>query len=585
MSQGEQVFRVAPGSPGNAVGPAVRWRRPALSPPAPARAGSADEESARLGRALDQARRELSDTVARVTSRAGEAEARLFRTHLAFLDDPLVIGPIGDAIHRGLPAEQAVQTSISALGARFDALRDERLRERAADIRDVGQRLLARLARAAPEEIAPPAGCIVCAESLTISEVVVLAGAAAGVVLGQSGATSHAVILARALGLPAVLGAGAVLDRVQEGDPVLLDGADGTVVLHPGPETLSRHAPRVVGTPPPRREADGRDRPALTRDGHRVWVLASVGGPAEAAAARDAGAEGVGLVRTEFLFLGRDTLPSEDEQLDAYRQVLTRMAPRRVVFRVLDVGADKPLPALPQPAEPNPALGLRGIRLCLAREDVFRTQLLALTRASQDGAIGILLPMVSDVEEVRRTRRILSDVRRELAARGGPEPPPASLGVMVETPAAALMVRELAEEADFISLGTNDLVQYVLAADRQGGHGAEMYQPFHPAVLRLLSHVVESAAARGRPATVCGEIAADPLAVPLLVGMGVGALSVTPPAVGTVREAIRALERSEARALLDEVLVLATTPEVVERLRRVAAPAGRTHVRADRHGR
>jgi phosphotransferase system enzyme I (PtsI) len=318
-------------------------------------------------------------------------------------------------------------------------------------------------------------------------------------------------------------------------------------------------------------------------DGHRVAVVANVAGVEEAALARAAGAEGVGLVRTEFLFLGRERLPSEEEQLAAYREVLARVAPFRVVFRVLDAGADKPLPALALRAEANPSLGLRGIRLCLAHEEVFRTQLRALLRASRHGELAILLPMVSDVAEVRRARRILDGVRGDLGLEVGDESAP--LGVMVETPAAALMAAELAQEADFFSIGTNDLVQYVLAVDRQSETVAELYQPFHPAVLRLLRHVCDAAAARGRPTTVCGEVAADPAAVPLLVGLGVGTLSVAPSAVAAVKAAVRRLSGSETRGLVEEAVALTTATEVVERLRRFGVDEGSSRVLADRHHR
>jgi phosphoenolpyruvate-protein phosphotransferase len=312
-------------------------------------------------------------------------------------------------------------------------------------------------------------------------------------------------------------------------------------------------------------------------------VRANMAGLGDIAAARAAGAEGVGLLRTEFLFLGRGTLPSEEEQLAAYRQVLAAMEPLPVVFRVLDAGADKPLPGIPVPAEANPALGLRGIRLCLNREDVFRTQLRALVRASRHGELSILLPMVSDVGELRQARRILAEVEGALATRGGPAA--VSLGVMVETPAAALIVGALAKEADFFSIGTNDLVQYILGVDRQSETVAALYQPFHPAVLRLLRHAAETATAQGKPTSVCGEMASDPLAVPLLVGMGFDALSVAPSAIAEVKRAVRGVRRSEARRLVDEVLDLPMAADVLERLRRFVAEGEGPRVRQDRRRR
>jgi phosphotransferase system enzyme I (PtsI) len=582
MSEGEQVLRVTAGSPGIAVGPAMFWR-PAPAPPASGPAGGADEECARLARAVEMARDQLCEITAHIAAEVGEAEARLFKSHLALLDDPVVMGTMHEGIRQAaLSAPEAVQRAVAALVSRFEALKDPRLRERAADIHDVGQRLLHNLGGGRPVDTAVRPGSVVCAEAITPSEVSLLARAAAGLVLAQGGPTSHSVILARALGLPVVLGASCVLERVREGDPLVVDGTGGAVVLHPAPATTAGyHARTAAERQEAGRQSIGCNEPALTRDGHRVTVVANVGGTEEAAAARVAGAEGVGLFRTEFLYLGREDLPSEEEQLAAYREVLARMAPFPVVFRTLDAGGDKPLPALALRAEANPALGLRGIRVCLQHEDVFRKQLRALLRASRDGELAILLPMVSDVAELRQARRLLEEVRGDLGPDGGAAAAP--LGVMLETPAAALMAAELAQEADFFSIGTNDLVQYVLAVDRQSDTVAGLYQPFHPAVLRLLRHVCEVAAARGRPTTVCGEMAAEPLALPLLLGLGMGTLSVAPSAVGAVKEAVRRLSRTDTRGLVEEVVALATAAEVVERLRRFGADEGRLHVRPHRH--
>jgi phosphotransferase system enzyme I (PtsI) len=550
----EQVVRVRAGAPGIAVGPAVLWS-PAAGPPGARRAAaSAGEERARLDRAVEAAREELREVAARIAAEVGEPEARVFKSYLTLLEDPLVMGPMQEGLRQGTrTAEEAVQAAVAALAARFEALTDARLKERAADVRDVGQRLLRKLAGAPRPDSAVQPGSVVCAEAITPSDVVLLARAAAGLVLAEGGSTSHGVILARALRLPVVLGARSVLEQVREGDPLVIDGTVGSVVLRPDPTTVARYGARAAAE---RQEAGrpaiARLGPALTRDGHRVAVVANAAGAEEASAGRAAGAEGVGLCRTEFLFLGRERLPSEEEQLAAYREVLARMAPFRVVFRVLDAGADKPLPALALRAEANPSLGLRGIRLCLAHEDVFRTQLRALLRASRHGALAILLPMVSDVAEVRRARRILEEVRGDIGLEVGHDVPP--LGVMVETPAAALMAAELAQEADLFSIGTNDLVQHVLAVDRQSETVAELYQPFHPAV-------------------------------PLLVGLGVGTLSVAPSAVAAVKEAVRGLSRSETRGLVEEAVALTTAAEVVERLRRFGVDEGSSRVLADRHHR
>jgi phosphoenolpyruvate-protein phosphotransferase (PTS system enzyme I) len=580
--KGERVRSASAGAPGIALGPASVWKsarpRPVVAALDP------EEEGQRLARAVEAARRQLADVIARITAEVGEREGRLFKSHLALLEDPLLMAPAHEGISSRRCAEEAVESSVAALVARFEALTDARLRERAADIRDVGQRLLDNLSVARSPDRTPPSGSIVCAPSLNPSDVNRLAGAgAAGFVLAEGGPTSHAVILARAFGLPVVLGARSVLDEVRDGDPLAMDGAEGTLVIRPSRATADGYRWRMVEQRRTRRGKGLTDRPTVTRDGQRVMVRANVAGLGDIAAARAAGAEGVGLLRTEFLFLGRDTLPSEEEQLAAYRQIVAAMEPLPVVFRVLDAGADKPLPGIPAPAEANPALGLRGIRLCLNREDVFRTQLRALVRASRHGELAILLPMVTDVGELRQARRILAEVEGALSARGGPAA--VSLGVMVETPAAALIVGALAKEADFFSVGTNDLVQYILGVDRQSETVAALYQPFHPAVLRLLRHVAETATAQGKPTNVCGEMASDPLAVPLLVGMGFDALSVAPSAIAAVKRAVRGVRRSEARRLVDEVLDLPMAADVLERLRRFVAEGEGPRVRQDRRRR
>jgi phosphotransferase system enzyme I (PtsI) len=573
----------AAGAPGVALGPAFIWKTARPRRPAAAAILDPEEQGRRLARAVEAARRQLREEVDRITAEVGEREGRLFKSHLALLDDPLLMGPIQEAIRlRGRPAEEAVEASVAALVRRFDALTDARLRERAGDLRDVGQRLLDNLSTACSPDTLPPRGSIVCASTLTPSEVSRLAGAAA-FVLAEGGPTAHAVILARAFGLPVVLGARKILEQVQDGQSLAVDGSTGTVVVGPGRSTSDRYRWRMAEGRRTRRHGGLDDRPTVTRDGHRVAVWANVAALDQVAAARAMGAEGIGLLRTEFLFLGRDALPSEEEQLVAYRRVLEGMDPLPVVFRVLDAGADKPLPGLLLPPEANPALGLRGIRLCLDREDLFRTQLRALVRAARDRELAILLPMLCDLGELRKARGILADVQAELAKRGAPAA--VSLGVMVETPAAALIIDALAAEADFFSVGTNDLVQYVLGVDRQSESVANLYQPFHPAVLRMLSQISAAATARGKPTSVCGEMAADPLAVPVLVGLGFDGLSVAPAALGAVKRAVREVRRSDARRLADELVDLPTAADVLERLRRFVTEGSSARVRQDRRHR
>jgi len=401
------------------------------------------------------------------------------------------------------------------------------------------------------------------ARMLTPSEVSLLAARGAGaVVTEEGGPASHMAILARALHLPAVVGARGVLGAVREGDMIAVDGAGGEVIVRPDAAAIAAWRARMTRSHGLRaRLSEMRGLPAVTQDGFRVELAANIGGPGEVDAALEAGAEAIGVFRTEYLYVNRAELPSEQEQYEAYREVLARMAPRRVIIRTMDLGGDKPAAGWDVAPEANPALGLRGIRFALAREALFRTQLGALVRASTAGNLAVMLPMISSLEELRRARALLEDVREQIGVLTR-----FSFGVMVETPAAALLAPELAREADFLSVGTNDLTQYVLAADRTNPALAEFYDPLHPAVLRLLGMVSEAARQGGKWAGVCGEMGGDPLAAPLLIGLGMAELSMVPAAIAAVKHVIRAIRKSEAEALAREALGLAGAREVRELL-------------------
>ena len=557
--------------------------RPAeAAPPAEPPPGDRQQEAARFTAALTESRRQLTEIAQAVRRQAGEREAQIFAAHLAMLDDPLLAGAIRAYIERdGLAAGQAVERAVAELAARFLALPDALLRARADDIRDLGARLLRNLrgqADAAPVA-GHGAGAILCAEDTTPSEIASLdTEQELGVVTERGAVNSHAAILARALGIPLVIGVQDACHRLRAGALVIVDGASGEVLVEPDQEALARYAGRRQ-TPA---AAAGDDSPAVTLDGFRVELAANIGSVKEAAAALAAGAEAVGVLRTEFLFLDRTTPPSEEEQFQAYAAVLRALAPRRVVIRTADIGGDKEAAylALPSPQSElrtphstfrtgeNPALGLRGIRLSLRQEAMFRTQLRALLRAAPFGNLAILLPMVCDVSEVRRARELIAHVHAELQRS---DLGPIGLGVMVETPAAAVLAAELAEQADFLSIGTNDLTQYVLAADRTDPAVAEWYQPLHPAVLRLVAATVEAANRAGKWAAICGEIAADPLAAPLFVGMGVRELSMTPASIPAVKQAIRRWRKADAEVLLSEALKSKEAAEVVELLSRLTA--------------
>ncbi len=567
------VLKGVAGPPGIAIGRAVLWEPDRLDVD-PKPAADPRAELARLSAAFGDTASQIREIADRVAREAGEQEARIFKTHLLVLDDPLLAGQIRQLVEKdGLSAEQAVERTAATLARKFEAFEDPRLKERAIDIKDVAQRLLRNLTGASSGQSRPEGAAIIVASELTPSEVSLLdPRSVLAIVTEKGGGTSHAVILARALKIIALAGVAKLMEAAREGDAIIVDSGLGEVIVRPDQHALELYRLRQTE----QRSAQARlamrnELPATTRDGFRIEVVANIGGPGEADMADDAGADGVGVLRTEFLFLGRTAPPPEEEQFEAYKTALSRLAPRRVVIRTMDIGADKELPGWNLAKEHNPALGLRGIRLSLEREDLFACQLRALLRAAPFGNLAILLPMVSDAAEVRRTREIM----RAISSQAVP------LGVMIETPAAALTARELAEEADFFSIGTNDLTQYTLAVDRLNEQVGRLYQPFHPAVLRLVREVVEAARPRRRPVAVCGEMAADPLAAPLLVGMGVEELSMSPASIPAVKDAVRRVRRSEAAALAAAVLDSRSTAEVVEKLRKFAEDRARTDAGED----
>jgi phosphocarrier protein FPr len=440
-------------------------------------------------------------------------------------------------------------------------LEDPYLRERAADLRSVGRQVLARiLGVEAPRGRLEETGILVAADLEPADTVGLDPATCLGIAVAHGGPTSHAAILARALGIPAVVGLGEPILGVGEGVRLGLDGAAGVVYVDPPDVTilaLESEAEEVA-----RRNSAARARasaPASTVDGVRIHVLANVGGAADlaadVAAAVAAGCEGVGLLRTEFLFLGRATIPDEDEQERTYRAAAVALGGRPLTVRTLDVGADKPIPGIAQPAEANPFLGVRGIRLGLARPDLLRPQLRAIARVAADHDVRVLFPMVSTLDELRAALEALRD------AAPDPNAPPAA-GVMIEVPAAALLARHLAAEISFLSIGTNDLTQYVLAADRGNERVGPIADPLHPAVLRLIAESAEAANASEIPSAVCGELAGDPAATALLLGLGVRELSMSAAAIPAVKDAVRRTDIAAAAALASEALARSNASEV-----------------------
>lgn len=531
--------------PGSAAGPALVID--AARDPAALR-GVPDDAREDLASARRAARDELTTALGSLPD--GPAR-EIVRAHLALLRDPLLIGEIDSGIDRGLGAREAVTHASASLAARFGTLADPALRARAADLRDVCDCLARHLAGRAPAFLAAESH-IVCAAELSPAQVLqFIQRRPVAIVLESCVAVSHAAILVRALGVPAVIGVPSITALVHDGDLLVVDGTRGEVFINAEGDALT--APEFA-----RDSCESDPEPVRTEDGTAIAVTATVLDVSDVQRAFAAGADGIGLFRTEWLFMRADTLPSEQVQCDAYRQVAELAERRPVTMRTIDLGSDKRPPGLPLAQERNPALGMRGMRLAFAYPDLLKTQLRALFRSFDGRPLRLLLPMVTDADDVARTRTLI--------AEAGVPRDAFELAIMIETPAAALMARELAAAVDFLSLGTNDLTQYVLAADRENQSMAGVYTPLHPAVLRLVRQVVNAAEQSGKRVGVCGEAAADPVAASLLVGMGARELSVPWSAVPQIKRVIRRTSVARSRALAEELASLPTAAAVRARL-------------------
>jgi phosphoenolpyruvate-protein phosphotransferase/dihydroxyacetone kinase phosphotransfer subunit len=525
-----------PAASGIAVGPARPLAGPRLEA-SDAPAGAPADERAALDAALAAASEDVRRDRAEVARRAGEAEAAIFDAHAALLADPDLLAAADGGIDDGRSAAQAWVAAVKDAAETYRGLEDDYLRERAVDVEDVGARVLGHMQGAVKGEAGEG---IVIAGELTPAQAAQLDPALVqGIAGAHGGATSHAAILARALDIPAVVGLGPALLAIEPGTPLVLDGDAGTVEVDPGEEALAdaRRRRDEARERAARLRATARE-PAHTADGERVEVFANLGNPREARPAVEQGAEGVGLLRTEFLFLDRDEPPDEEEQVAVYSEIAQALDGRPLVLRTLDAGADKPLPFLRQPPEENPFLGVRGIRLSLEQPDLLRTQLRAAARVAAEHPLKVMFPMVATLEEVRAARALVDEV----GAPDGME-----VGVMVEVPAVALQAERFAREVDFFSIGTNDLTQYALAAERGNERLAQLLDGPVPAVLRLIAAVVEGARAHGRWVGVCGELAGDPDAAVLLAGLGVAELSMAGGRIPQVKAALRAVTLADAR--------------------------------------
>ena len=556
-------------SGGIGIGRAVCVREQSLDYAAVRFAGK-DEEKNRLLAAVEAFVGKTQAMAEDMKSRVGEKEAEILTGQITMLRDPFMLSQMQEIIDGGQCAEAALDTVCTMYAEMFAGVEDELMRQRAADVRDIRTRMLQILLGREPLDLTKlPAGSVLVARDLTPSMTVGLQkDNIAAIITETGGKTSHSAILARALELPAALSVPGALEQIQDGTVLIVDGGEGLVLPSPDPRTLEAYEARRESCRTQRRRLEAfRDKPTLDGDGKVYQLYANIGSVEDARAAAAASAEGIGLFRTEFLFMDRAVLPSEEEQYEAYRQVSALMAGKEVIIRTLDVGGDKDIPYLGLQKEENPFLGHRAIRFCLDRPDIFRGQLRALLRAGAvHRNIKIMLPLVTGVDEIRAAKALLAECKADLAREGLPFDPDCKLGIMMETAAASVMADLLAAEADFFSIGTNDLIQYTLGVDRGNALVEKLYTPYHPAVLRSIRRIIEAARAAGIPAGMCGEAAADPLLLPLLLAFGLDEFSVTPSSVLATRSHIAAWRRADAVHTAAEAMTLSDAPGVEEYL-------------------
>ena len=524
------------------------------------------EEWRDLEAALEEARRELHDLRDDVRDRFGPDFGAVFNAHIQILEDKGLVTKLRASVSEGGNALHAVRDVCGEYARMFAALDDPFFRERGSDVEDVAQRVASKLLGERNHNIRLSEGTVVVAENLLPAHFALLeTEKIAAIVSERGGPTSHGAIFARALEIPAVTGAKGIVKAARAGEEAIVDGESGSVYLSPDDRLRSEYQRAQHKALVAVEHLDAlADRPAETRDGRRVRLSANVGLVSDLRLVEKHGAEGVGLFRTELLALVHRGFPSEEEQLQLYDGVAEAMSPRSVTIRTLDLGGDKAIPQLELEREENPQLGWRSIRLSLSHVASFRSQLRAILRSSHRGNMRLLIPMISSVHEIREVRALVAEVREELARQGHRFDPSLPLGIMIEVPAAAVIADVLARECDFFSIGTNDLTQYTLAVDRGNERVSHLYTPLHPAVLSLIDRTVRAANRARIPVSLCGEIASNPLAVPILVGMGLGELSGVASAVPVVKEIVRALDSGVAREDARRALEVATVEEVNE---------------------
>jgi phosphoenolpyruvate-protein phosphotransferase (PTS system enzyme I) len=527
----------------------------------------AAEEIERFKDSVQLSYNELEQIKEKARKDIGEEEAKIFEAHQMFLQDPEFIGAISEKIEQEqINAEAALEEVKQTFVVMFESMDNEYMRERAADLKDVSKRVLKNLL-GVQDELASGFSepVILVVNDLTPSDTAQLdREKVKGFVTQIGGRTSHSAIMARTMEIPAVVGVSNITSEIKTGELVIVNGLTGEVLVNPDENVVKSFEEKRLAYQKQKEEwAKLLHESSLTADGKRVELVANIGNPADALQAKQLGAEGIGLFRTEFLYMGRDSFPTEDEQFEAYKQVVQTMgAESPVVIRTLDIGGDKELSYLDLPKEMNPFLGFRAIRLCLDRTDLFKTQLRALLRASSFGNLKIMYPMISTLRELRQANKVLEEVKAELRAQSISFNEELEVGMMIEVPAAAMVADQLAKEADFFSIGTNDLIQYTMAADRMNQQVSYLYQPFNPALLRLIQRVIEAAHKEGKWVGMCGEMAGEETAVPILLGLGLDEFSMSATSVLRARHLLTQLDSNKAKEIAAKAINMDDPEEI-----------------------
>lgn len=517
--------------------------------------------------AMDHTAKELEVIKEAASKNLSAEEAAVFDAHALVLSDPELKTQVEDKIRNEKCNAAAALDEVAAMFiSMFESMGDEYFRERAADIKDVSRRLLANLlGKPLPNPALIDEEVVIIADDLTPSDTTQLnKNLVRGFATNIGGRTSHSAIMARSLEIPAVVACKTITEEVKDGDMIALDGIEGVVMINPDEETIKEYATKRDEYKAYREELKKLvNEKTVSTDGHHVELVANIGSPKDLEGVKENGGEGVGLFRTEFLYMESAELPSEDKQYEVYKEILEGMAGKPVVVRTLDIGGDKEIEAIDLPKEMNPFLGVRAIRLCFQREDIFRTQLRALLRASVHGDLRIMFPMIAALGEFRKAKGILMEEKEKLIAEGVEVSDTIQVGIMIEIPAAAVLADQFAKEVDFFSIGTNDLIQYTFAADRMSSGVSYLYQPFNPSILRLVKHVIDSAHKEGKWAGMCGEMAGEPLAAPLLLGLGLDEFSMSATSILAQRKLIRGLSQAEMAELANKAINCGTMEEVV----------------------